>query len=211
MHHADESAELSTSEDHESKTLTPETLILWVGPKHSGKTSGAARLVQAARARGFTVAGCLAPSLYARDRPVGFDILDIRTGKRVPWARSGLAQGKERTFRPLAEGLELGAEALSPTAVRGADLVIIDEYGPWEFDFKGWRVATDRLMTSTDGVLLLVVREELAEKVRQLYRGIPIRTLLATQERSLDEALAVLVRRRSRNRQCNGNPWNNYA
>jgi hypothetical protein len=47
-------------------------------------------------------------------------------------------------------------------------------------------------MTSTDAVLLLVVRVKLADKVRQLYAGVPARELAATQPRSVDEVLAVL-------------------
>lgn len=178
--------------DEELTPLTPQSIILWAGPKHSGKTTGAARLVQAARAGGFVVAGCLAPSAYANDSLVGFDVVNLRSDERAPLARRETGPGEGRRFRFITEGLTLGNEALDPIATRNADLIIVDEYGPLELTFQGWRTAVDRLMTSTDAVLLLVVREELVDEVRQLYAAVPTRALVAAQQRSIDEVLAVL-------------------
>ncbi len=174
----------------------PESLVLWTGPKHSGKTTAAARLVQAVRARGLTVAGCLAPALYEDGRLAGFDVLDLRTGGRATLARRPSAPDEERGFRFEVEGLELGGAALSPAATRDADLIIIDEFGPLELAGQGWRAATDCLMTSTTAVLLLVVREELAAEVRQLYGGIPARAVVATEQGAIDEILTLLANRR---------------
>ena len=178
--------------DERLTPLAPESIILWSGPKHSGKTTSAARLVQAARADGFVVAGCLAPSVYANDSLIGFDVVNLRSGERAPLARRETGPGEDRKFRFTAEGLALGNEALGPIATQDADLIVVDEYGPLELTFQGWRTAVDRLLTSTDAVLLLVVREELADKVQQLYGGVPTRKLVATQQGSIDEALAVL-------------------
>jgi len=177
-------------------TLAPQVLILWTGPKHSGKTTAAARLVQAVRAKGWAIAGCLAPSLYENDRLIGFDILDLRTGRRATLARRRSMPGEEKRFRFVTEEWKLGQEALSPAATRDADLIVIDEYGPLELASRGWRAATDRLMTSTDAVLLLVVREELVEKVLQLYGSIPARKIVATEQGSIDGILALLANRR---------------
>lgn len=176
--------------------LTPRALLLWVGPKHSGKTSAAARLARAARSRGFVVAGCLAPSVYLSGRLAGFDIIALGRGRRASLARREVEQGSERGFRFLAEGLELGRKALSPRAAGNADLVIIDEYGPLELNSQGWRAATDRLMSTTGAVILLVVREELADKVRQLYAGILTRTLRAREQESIREVLTILENNR---------------
>ena len=177
------------------KKLTPLTLpslILWVGPKHSGKTATAARLVQAARADGFVVAGCLAPSVYANDSLRGFDLINLRTGERAALARRESGPGPDQKFHFTAEGLALGNEALGPVATKDADLIIIDEYGPLELAFQGWRAATDRLMISTSAVLLLVVREEVADAVQQLYKATATKRLAATQPRSVNEVLAAL-------------------
>jgi nucleoside-triphosphatase THEP1 len=172
--------------------LAPRSIILWVGPKHSGKTTSTARLVQAAHASDFVVAGCLAPAVYAHDLLTGFDIVNLRTSERTPLARRDTRHGQDRSFRFTADGLRLGRESLHPMATEGAHLIVIDEYGPLELASQGWRAATDRLMTSTDAVLLIVVRVELVDKVLQLYGGVATRTLIASQQTSIDEVLMTL-------------------
>jgi len=172
--------------------LTPPSIILWVGPKHSGKTTSAACLVQTVRDAGFAVAGCLAPSVYANNSLLGFDVVNLRSGERGPLARRETGPGPDRKFRLITEGLGIGNEALNSIATQDADLIVVDEYGPWELTFQGWRTAVDRLMTSTDAVLLLVVREELVDAVQTLYGAVPTRRLVATQQKSIDEVLAVL-------------------
>jgi nucleoside-triphosphatase len=176
------------------KKVTPSvsSLVLWVGRKHSGKTSGVARLVQIARADGFVVAGRLAPAVYANDLLLGFDIINLRSGERAVLARRETGPGADQKFHFTTEGLTLGNEALNPIATEDADLIIIDEYGPLELAFQGWRAATDRLMTSTGAVLLLVVRGALADEVQQLYQAAETRRLDATQPQSIDEVLALL-------------------
>ncbi len=171
-------------------------VILWVGPKHSGKTTSAARLVEKARAEGFVVAGCLAPSVHENDRLVGFDLVNLRSGARTALARREARPGVGSGFRFLATGLTLGNEALDSAATTDADLFIIDEFGPLELAQGGWRTATDRLMLSTKAVLLLVVREELAAEVQQLYRAAAIRRLVATRPESIDEVLIMLGNKR---------------
>jgi nucleoside-triphosphatase THEP1 len=178
------------------KELTPRSIILWTGPKHSGKTTSAARLVEAARCRGFLVAGCLAPSVHADDVLFGFDLVDLTSGERAPLTRRTIEQGQHGSFQFLADGLSLGEEALGPPATEDADLIIVDEYGPRELKSQLWRRATDRLMSSTDAVLLLVVREELVDEVLRLYAGPATRKLDALVPESVDEVLTLLENRR---------------
>ncbi len=170
----------------------PHAIILWAGPKHSGKTSSAARLAEAARDRGFLVAGCLALSVYVDNVLLGFDLVNLRSGVRAPLARRDAEHQQDRSFRFLPEGLRLGEEALGSSATKDADLIIIDEYGPWELKSQLWRCATDRLVASTDAVLLLVIREELADEVLRLYAGSATRELAALMPESLKEVLALL-------------------
>jgi nucleoside-triphosphatase THEP1 len=178
--------------DRQPRSLAPRRIVLWIGPKHSGKTTRATHLVQAARAGGFVVAGCLAPSLYANGVLLGFDIVNLRSQERAPLARRRAAVGEDRGFCFLPEGLALGVKALGPGATRDADLIIVDEYGPRELAFLGWRDATDRLMTSSEALLLLVVREELVDQVQLLYQAVAARRLVAIRPESIDEVLTML-------------------
>jgi len=167
-------------------------LILWVGPKHSGKTTSAARLVQAAGKHGFIVAGLLAYSVYRDGQLSGFDACDLCTGARAPLAVRRTHGGQIGSFHFLEEGVTLGRAALSSAATDGANLVIVDEFGPLELASQGWRGAVDSLVSASRSRLLLVVREELADAVQQLYADTPSRQLAATAPESVGEVIGIL-------------------
>jgi len=204
--------------------MEPAKLILWTGEKHGGKTTGAFKLVEAVRNEGFTVAGLLAPSLYHNGRLIGFDAFDLQSENRAPLARSkigtnpamncgakylaprsfDLAQDKftrglRRSFADLLpDGIKLGIAALSPTATESADLVIVDEFGPLELDCRGWRKNVDSLLAFSNAVILLVVRQELIDAVKQLYRDVPSRELIAGGWNSVGQIITLLRNRRHR-------------
>ena len=174
-------------------------LILWVGEKHSGKTTSAADLAQAARDEGFNVAGLLAPSLFCDGRLIGFDALDLGNEKRAPLAKRQINPGKTGPFAFITDGLKLANAALSAEATNSADLIIVDEFGPLELNSQGWRKNVDSLLASSDAVILLVVRLQLADEIEQLYADVPCRKLAATDLISIDAGLAMLKsHRRSR-------------
>jgi molybdopterin-guanine dinucleotide biosynthesis protein A/nucleoside-triphosphatase THEP1 len=167
-------------------------LVLWTGQKHSGKTTSAATLVSAAREEGFNVTGLLAPSVYRDGELLGFDALDLRNETRVPLARRKTEAGKAGRFEFLQDGLKLGNAALSAETTKSADLIVIDEFGPLELDGRGWRKNIDSLIASSNGLILLVVRQELAEKVCRLYADLPSRKLNAAEPKSIDEVIGML-------------------
>ena len=168
-------------------------LILWTGPKHSDKTSSAAQLAERARSEGLAVAGLLAPAVHRGGSLVGFDILSINTGVRVPLVRRDPEDDRRTMSYPFApEGLELGRATLGSMAARSAALVIVDEFGPLELRGEGWREAVDSLVATAEGVVLLVVREGLVARVAQLYAQLDPRTLLAARPGSIDSVIGLL-------------------
>ena len=179
---------------------TQSRLILWTGPKHCGKTTGAAKLVEIARAEGLNVAGVLAPSIYNNSKLVGFDVLELRNETRTPLARRKINASNTGQFTFITDGLKLGNSALSAEATKTADIVIVDEFGPLELDSKGWRENVDSLLVSSNTVILLVVRQELVGKVRQLYANIPCRDIVGTQLKSIGEVIRILKNRQSQRR-----------
>jgi len=169
---------------------------LWTGPKHCGKTTSATKLAQIARAEGFNVAGLLSPPLYHNSELLGFDVLDLQNGTRAPLARRKISPSKAEPFTFIADGLKLGKAVLSAEATTSADLVIVDEFGPLELNNQGWRKNVDSLLISSNAVVLLVVRRELADTVRQVYAGLPCQELAATEGDSIDEVITMLKNRR---------------
>lgn len=175
--------------------LLQNELILWTGEKHCGKTTSATNLVKIARAEGFNVAGVLAPSIYHNRKLVGFDALELQNETRAPLAERKINPSKKETFTFITKGLNLGNAALSATATKSADLIIIDEFGPLELEGRGWRKNVDSLLASSNAVILLVVRRELVDSVRYLYTDVPSRELAATNPDSIDEVITMLKNR----------------
>ena len=168
--------------------LRQNELILWVGEKHCGKTTSAGELVKAARAKGFNVAGLLAPSIYNKGELAGFDVVDLRTEDRAALASPRAGEGYTFT----TEGLRVGRRALSSDGTKQAELVIVDEFGPLEISGGGWRKEVDFLLTSSDAVILLVVRRELADEVQRLYAEIQSQNFAACEKESLGKVIGIL-------------------
>lgn len=172
----------------------PGHIVLWTGPKHSGKTTAAFELVEALRADGFLVAGLLAPSVCRAGELAGFDAVDAATARRAPLARRTAGPADIGEFAFIDAGCRLATSALSAEATAAADLVVVDEFGPLELLGRGWREAVDRL-ASEGSILLLVVREELAEQVSHLYAGRSVQGLPAGRTASAERIRELLSRR----------------
>ena len=143
--------------------------VIVTGATGSGKTTLVQAAVERLRARGARVAGILAPGHLADGRRTGFDIVNLATGERKPLAREGEGvAGRHPRWSRFAfspEGLALGQVALGEDA-RGADVVVVDEVGPYELSGGGWADALDALAGATSGAMLLVVREAVVDAVR---------------------------------------------
>ena len=146
------------------------SVALLIGDRHSGKTSACRRLVESARARGLAVGGILAPATYEGGRCIGYEVVDLATGQSTHLATTA-GSGVEQTgrFRFLAEGLALGRAALERTIEPAPELVIVDEVGQLELDGGGWSRQVDQLVAERSGLMLLVVRRELATRVAQRW------------------------------------------
>jgi nucleoside-triphosphatase THEP1 len=147
-------------------------LYILSGDTGSGKTTRAAEVVERLRDRGLRVGGILAPGLLDNGRRTGFDILNLASGESAGLARDGAggsashAQWSRFSFSP--EGLALGNRALGPDA-RGADVVLVDEVGPFELAGGGWASALDRIAREYTGILVLVVRASIVDAVKRRW------------------------------------------
>ena len=149
----------------------PRVFIL-TGDTGSGKTTRATEAVARLRARGITVGGILAPGLLEDGRRTGFDIVNLATGASAQLAREHAGGAGPRAqwsrFSFAQEGLALGLQALDSGAL-GADVVLVDEVGPFELAGGGWAASLDRLVRDYPGVIVLVVRSSIVEEVKRRW------------------------------------------
>ncbi len=160
-------------------------IILWTAPRHSGKSTGAYKLAMAVKKEGHKVAGLVAHSVYEGDKLIGFDAENLRTSERVTLSRGN-------GFQFTDEGKNLGLDALDVTILTDADLVIVDEYGPFELKGQGWRSQVDQIIKKINSVILLVVRESLIKDVTKVYRDSNIKTVNALNPHSIDVVAGLL-------------------
>jgi len=172
-------------------------LILWTGGKHSGKTTAAVKLRQRVIVEGFTVAGVLCPSVYVNNTLTGFDILDAANDERIPLARRKALKNDKSAemIGPFAfskEGLEFGYNILQSPQTHRAHLIFLDEFGPLELQGRGWCSDFEKLLECAQGILLLIVREELLEQVRQLYCQTPCTVVYALKPEAIETVINLL-------------------
>lgn len=153
------------------------SLFLLVGDRHGGKTSTCRTLAAAARARGLTVGGVLAPAVHEGDQCVGYDVVDLATGATTRLAdHRGPGVEHVGRFHFLADGLRLGRAALTQAVADAPHLVIVDEVGPLELAGGGWAEALDALAARPGGTVF-TVRRDLAAEVAARWGVPPARRL----------------------------------
>lgn len=145
-------------------------LPLWLvsGPRGAGKTTFCRLLVRRARAAGWGVAGLLSPAIVEAG---------VKTGILAEDLRSGEARHLALTVRQPPFDLQLGRWFFDRAvldwgnhllaACLPCDLLIVDELGPLELvRGEGWRAALEVLARPGFRLGLVVVRPELADRVR---------------------------------------------
>lgn len=168
------------------------------GHRGEGKTTFVEKVVGGLRGRGLRVAGILSPGELREGVRWTIDLEDLSTGLRRPFATRERASAwpEAGAFFVDPEGLAAGERALSPEVVDGADLVVVDEVGPWELAGNGWAEALERLRGSGHPPLLLVVRRSLADEVLARFApsGAPVWDVSRV---GADEVVEVLSRPRA--------------
>lgn len=176
------------------------TLI--TGPIHSGKSTLLKKMIGDFRARGLSVGGILAEALYAdglnaegrgtERAKIGFDAVDISSGRKIPLVREGEgARKRELRTAPEAgdqkvgrfvlhgEGLKaaskllLGAAGLTEGAAEKnepVDVLCLDEVGPLEMGGQGYYPVLKSILESYRGELVLIGRSEIFEELAKLLK-----------------------------------------
>lgn len=143
-------------------------VMLLCGSIGEGKTRALGAMIKELRAGGRRMAGILSPAVHRGVQRIGYDLVNMATGLRTPLSRverqTGMPSVGNYTFLPA--GLEAGRRALSLQVVTGADVVVVDEVGPWELCDQGWAEALYELTLCTTIPMIWVVRDDIVDQVR---------------------------------------------
>ncbi len=140
-----------------------------------GKTTVFMRVVNQLRAYGVRVAGFTCPELRGSKGRLGFDLVDLSTGRRAKLARLMQLTGfscKVRVGRYCVfdEAGELGYEIIEGALRGSVDIIAIDEVGPMELKIPKLKSAIERALEYSSNVLA-VVHRGIAREVARRYGG----------------------------------------
>ena len=124
-------------------------LLFIAGSPGTGKTSVLLKTIEVLKARGCSVGGMVSREVRAGGGRVGFEILDLSSGRRGWLAHVNQKHGPRiGKYRVNLEDLDnIGAEAIV-NAVENADVVAIDEIGPMELHSERFKEAVKKAVES---------------------------------------------------------------
>ncbi len=141
-------------------------VAILTGESGCGKTTACGALAHRARARALSCAGLVCPGRFEGDRKVGIDVVDVRSGERLPLA--SLTGGPD--------SIRLGPWHFDPAAISWAraslaeacpcDILVVDEIGPLEMErAEGWPEALHLVRAGDYRAAVVVVRPSLVGAV----------------------------------------------
>ncbi|MBE0712746.1 MAG: hypothetical protein IH583_10210 [Candidatus Aminicenantes bacterium] len=140
-------------------------ILVLSGPVHGGKTTFLERSLARWASHGLAPDGFLSVAVTGARGATGYDLLELKTGRRRPYLRREGEPGVERIgpFFFVPSTLERARSIIGEADPR--ELLIVDEVGPLELQGGGlWPVLREAL--SRPGLrCLLVVREEILKDV----------------------------------------------
>lgn len=148
-------------------------LLLLTGNPGVGKTSVLLRIVESLRTRGYNVGGTVSLEVRVDGERVGFEILDLKTNRRGWLAHVVHQQGPEvGKYKVNIGDLESIGVAAINDAVRGFEVVVVDEIGPMEFHSAKFKQAVREAVQSPK-LMVCVVHWKAADSLLAEIGGRP--------------------------------------
>jgi nucleoside-triphosphatase len=162
-------------------------LLLLTGSPGVGKTTVLLQVVDALKAKGYSVGGIISREVRSCGERVGFEILDLSSGK-YGWLAHVNQKTGPRIGKYLVnlEDLEsIGAKAIVDAA-EGSDVVVIDEIGPMELFSVKFKEAVRKAVNGKKlvvGIIHLKAKDILVDEVKGREDAEPFTVELANRSK----------------------------
>ncbi|MBK7030395.1 MAG: hypothetical protein IPH45_14870 [Bacteroidales bacterium] len=147
------------------KTISGRKPVVMIsGERQQGKTTYVYDLVKRLKNKPIKMTGFFATGVHEGEQRVGFDLVDIASTDAIPLCRldkKGDQQNHHR-FRFFDKALLKGREILSSG---DAQLVVIDEVGPYELQNEGWATSIQNICQKQRSIQIWTVRKQLVERI----------------------------------------------
>jgi nucleoside-triphosphatase THEP1 len=146
--------------------MNPPVFIV-TGGSGSGKTTTMLQLFEALTIRNIKVGGLLAMGTWKNNRRDRFELVNLFTGDRIVYCQRDPVETWEslNRFYINPDGQTFGERALNRPSVHNAQVIIIDEIGPFEMQGKGWAQALEGIVSNLRVPLVISVRKSLMDEV----------------------------------------------
>lgn len=142
-------------------------VFIVTGGREKGKTTFVKKIADELKGNKINVGGIFAERVMHGPVTTGYDLVDIKSGKREVFLRPREESWPEKIgkFSISPEGLEFGIAVLAKCKRDKNRLIIIDEIGMLEIENKGWASALDTFISSQASSLLITIRENFSGAV----------------------------------------------
>jgi nucleoside-triphosphatase len=168
-------------------------VLILTGNPGIGKTTVLMKTVNALKGRRYAVGGMISREVREGGRRVGFEILDLNSGRRGWLAHVNQKKGPQvGRYRVNIEDLNtVGAQVIS-YAVEKCDIIAIDEVGPMELFSEKFKEVVHRSLDSRKLVIAVVHWKAKDALIREAKSRQDSETTVVTIENrdKLPEALA---------------------
>ncbi|MCS7136448.1 MAG: NTPase [Nitrososphaerota archaeon] len=148
-----------------------EKLFVLTGAPGSGKTTVVLRLVEILKNMGLSVGGMYTREVRSSGVRVGFEIVDVATGKvgTLAWTGCGPGPRVGKYVVNLRDLEEVGVKAIELASQ--FDVVVVDEVGPMELKSRKFKEAVRKLLAKGRPAVLTIhyrASDELLDEIRRL-------------------------------------------
>jgi len=153
----------------EEINLGPQIIII-SGEKNEGKTTFIKSVLSEINNNKIKVGGIISEKTFDDEKLIGYDIIDIESGRDSAFLRKGEYENCDRIkkFSILNTGLDFGKKTLKDASTNDS-LMIIDEVGQLELWDKGWHQTISDLNKSKVRTLIITIRTEFVEEIINKY------------------------------------------
>jgi nucleoside-triphosphatase THEP1 len=142
-------------------------IFIITGKMDVGKTTFVKKVIENLKSKNIKVGGIYTQKVKENNERIGYDLVAVQTNKSEIFLR---IEGNENLdkigiFSIFPKALALGTESLKPENNKENQVVIIDEIGKLELENRAWAKGLDELIQFNKSHLLLVVREDITEKI----------------------------------------------
>ena len=172
-------------------------IFILTGPVNSGKTTFLKRVIEELKKQQVKMDGFLSEGIVKDQEKIGYDLVDLRVGKSVPFIRKTGQQDWQRVgpYFFIPKALSRAKKIILRS--REEEILVVDEIGPLELSGQGLWDALEQVIFQRLQKYLFVLRREILEDFLKMVVKIEIKIFDIKEEDVFPRLLEEIKKPRS--------------